>query len=47
MATNKTTPQIQVPPVAEWKFGEILHIKEGNKRYIPISYDGNDLVFFT
>ena len=46
MSTNKTTSQIQVPPVAEWKFGEILHIKEGNKRYIPISYNGNDLVLF-
>ena len=36
---------MQIPPVAQWKFGEILHIPDGNKRYIPISFDGGDLIY--
>ena len=36
------TPKITIPPVKSWTFGEVEQVD--NKRFIPISVDGNPLI---
>ena len=35
---------VKIPSVKSWKFGEIELVPEGNKRFVPITLDGNNLM---